>query len=190
MLFLSRVAFTTCFFNRELLVPSEALPFLENLVADMPLITPIVNNATKVLLCTKIIAAPVSGVAPTSSATLSEWWHSSVFVTTWPPLMPTDNLNAPDLTTIYTPDPSCVDRWMLRPVRCDAAGSTQYQVFSVDPSKSIVSDASYKACQKYGAATYSPGVCPSGHTIAEVTAYHANASTGTQTFWQASCCRR
>jgi hypothetical protein len=65
-----------------------------------------------------------------------------------------------------------------------------YTVFSVDPAKSIVSDPSYKPCQKYSTNVYSPGVCPSGHTIAEVTAYTANASTGFRTFWQASCCRR
>lgn len=52
-------------------------------------------------------------------------------------------------------------------------------------------DPSYRSCQRYSVMpTYSPGICPSDQTVAEVTAWHVDASTGYRTFWQASCCRR
>lgn len=70
-----------------------------------------------------------------------------------------------------------------------------FTVFSMDLN-GTATDPSYRSCQRYnGAPTYSPGVCPEGQTIAEITAWHVNASsggsfTGYHTFWQASCCRR
>lgn len=103
------------------------------------------------------------------------------------------SLNVPPLTTIYTPPSQCRDRWMLETPRMTDCGHTEvpdFTVFSVDPSKSIVSDPLYRDCQLYQTATYSPGVCPDGQTIADVTAFQASASTGFRTFWQASCCRR
>ncbi|KAF1842318.1 uncharacterized protein K460DRAFT_370292 [Cucurbitaria berberidis CBS 394.84] len=117
-----------------------------------------------------------------------------IFTDTFPeiPSRPS-SLNAPPLTTIYTPPPQCLDRWMLEPPRTIGCGNTEippFTVFSVDPSKSIVSDPSYKDCQLYKTPTYSPGICPHGQTIAGVTAFQSNVSTGIHTFWQASCCRR
>jgi hypothetical protein len=165
------------------------------------------------------------------------------------------NMNIPPLTTIYSPSPSCADRWMLAGTnqvvttyvgtvatlatttrRIPTTNTTvlspstdsnqattsalglatttaenaitssaalaareiqaqQHTVFSMDLN-GTATDPSYRACQRYNAApTYSPGVCPEGQTVAEITAWHVNASsggivTGYHTFWQASCCRR
>ena len=123
----------------------------------------------------------------------TDWSHSTVFATLLPTLSIVTNLNVPPLTTIYTPPNQCIDRWMVGPdsTNCeDANAGTVITVFSIDPSKSIVSDALYNSCQLYRTPTYSPGICPSGQTIAEVTAYQGTASTGNRTFWQASCCKR
>lgn len=65
-----------------------------------------------------------------------------------------------------------------------------FTVMSLDLN-GTATDPSYRGCQPYRLApTYSPGICPHGQTIAEVTAWQVNASTGYRTFWQASCCKR
>lgn len=120
-----------------------------------------------------------------------QWSHSEVFVTPFGTSTALERMNVADLTTVFTPLPSCVDRWMLFPPQSCSIDSTSHNVvWSVNPKRSIVSDASYNQCQRYGTATYSPGVCPSGQTVAEITAYVSSASNSTRTFWQASCCRR
>jgi hypothetical protein len=119
------------------------------------------------------------------------WWHSTIFVTS-PSVF--NSGGAPDLTTFYTYPTQCVDRWMMGPSNCQFESYTvsphNVTVFSIDPSKGTVSDPLYKSCQRYSTPTYTPGVCPSGHTIAEVTAYQSSVPTGFVTFWEASCCRR
>ena len=119
------------------------------------------------------------------------WSHSEVFVTPFGTLSTLEHPNVPDLTTVHTPASSCVDRWMVQSSQqCGVGSSTGDTVWSVNPTRSIVSDPSYNGCQLYGNPTYSPGICPSGQTVAEVTAYESGVSNGTRTFWKASCCRR
>jgi hypothetical protein len=45
---------------------------------------------------------------------LHEWFHSTVFTTALAS-MQAQTLNLPPLTTIYTPQVQCVDRWMVGP---------------------------------------------------------------------------
>jgi hypothetical protein len=136
--------------------------------------------------------------------------HSTVFVTTEKDASTLANMNAPALTKVFTLKEECANRWML-------GGGQQVTRFVPDEIKPIIFNATstmpgyvrqnltmfslnlngtatdpvYRSCQPYGLApTYSPGICPLGHTIAEITAYQVSASTGFRTFWQASCCRR
>jgi hypothetical protein len=149
----------------------------------MPIVGPVQTGSTNTLTC----------IEPTESFALSgeRWWHSTVFITS-PSTF--ESAGAPDLTTIYTYPTQCVDRWLIGPSHCGAgfntASSHNVTVFSIDPSKGTVSDPLYKSCQRYSTPTYTPGVCPSGHTVAEVTAYQSSVPTGFITFWEASCCRR
>ncbi len=65
-----------------------------------------------------------------------------------------------------------------------------YTIVSLDLT-GTATDPSYRTCQPYSSApTYSPGMCPFGHTVAQVTAWQISTSTGCRTFWQASCCRK
>jgi hypothetical protein len=80
-------------------------------------------------------------------------------------------------------------------IGCRTPTTQDVSVFSIDPGKKVVSDASYKSCQAFSAPSYTPGVCPNGHTVAEVTEYQTYQISGTtsgnvRTYWQASCCRR
>jgi hypothetical protein len=147
----------------------------------MPIVGPVRTDETTTLGCgsTGLDLPPLE----------SRWWHSTVFVTS---LSSYSSRGVPDLTTVYTYPAQCVDRWMLQPPCYDAPTASNYTVFSVDPTRILnVSDPLYRSCQRYSTPIYSPGVCPSGHTIAEVTAYRSEVTTGTdRTFWEASCCRR
>lgn len=203
---------------------------------------------------------PASGWLPVTY-NASAYSHSTVFVIYATTDSSFTNLNAPPLTTHFTPLGECADRWMLaggqvvtftrevfasetpitsiaitsqtqnaaiwtlsqtRPATPSltslAAASTSslaigdatapvitssaallprsdyiFQnstVFSVN-FNGTATDPSYRMCQPFRLApTYSPGICPSGQTVAEVTAFQVVASTGYRTFWQASCCRR
>jgi hypothetical protein len=166
--------------------------FLQQLVysfntAKMPIVGPILTGSTATLGC-------VTSVIPLGGDN-SRWWHPTVFVTS---LSSYSSQGVPDLTTVYTYPPHCVDRWMLYPPRepCgdgpSSSGPQNFTVFSVDPTRLYpISDPLYRSCQRYSTPVYSPGICPGGHTIAEVTAYASEVTTGTdRTFWQASCCRR
>lgn len=145
----------------------------------------------------------------TYNATL--YSHSTVFVTTEQDTTTLENRFLPALTKVYTPSSECAERWMLagsqtitRNVGAEITPITvapdvisngdfvrqNLTVFSMSLNGSAT-DRLYRTCQPYGlAATYSPGICPSGQTIAEITAYQVSASEGYRTFWQASCCRR
>jgi hypothetical protein len=122
-----------------------------------------------------------------------QWSHSEVFVTPYGTSLAIGSGRVADLTSVFTPSPSCVDRWLLAPTPSCGMDDTAIglgTVWSVNPTRYAVSDVQYSNCQLYGTATYSPGVCPSGQTIAEVTAYASSALNGTKLFWQASCCKR
>jgi hypothetical protein len=136
------------------------------------------------------VVSPTPGAAEIVKRELA-WSHSEVYVTSYGTSTALKNLNVPDLTTIHTPDPSCIDRWVFLPTsNCGDDNGTDDVVWSVRPGRLVVPDPSYTGCQLYGTPTYSPGICPSGQTIAEVTAFESSASNGNRTFWQASCCRR
>jgi hypothetical protein len=147
----------------------------------MPIVGPVNTGSTQTLGCV------------TSVTTLdhddSTWWHSTVFATSMSTYSP---YGVPDLTTAYTYPAQCVDRWMIPPNAPCGNGPQNFTVFSVDPTRvESVSDPLYRSCQRYSTPIYSPGMCPSGHTIAEVTAYASGVTNGTErTFWEASCCRR
>jgi len=173
-----------------------SLSDLRLLHANMPIISSVGHLTTAIATCTVTRPssqdpAPItSGFAKLAKRELL-WSHSEVFVTPFGTLTTLEHPNVPDLTTIHTPASSCVDRWVMRPSQsCGGDSGTADIVWSVNPTRSIVSDPSYTGCQLYGKATYSPGICPSGQTIAEVTAFESSVSTGTRTFWKASCCRR
>jgi hypothetical protein len=136
-----------------------------------------------------------------------DYSHSTVFTTEVPSVVLN---NAPPLTTIYTPPSECEDRWMLassnylgdtitlnEPVNGDpdtlttaihllVPGAFDLTVWSVDKNPS------FSSCRPYSAQPlYSPGVCPDGHTVAEITEFHASHTSGdVLTSWVASCCRR
>jgi hypothetical protein len=125
------------------------------------------------------------------SAPREQWWHSqpvATFLSSPPAPTPLA------LTTVHTYPTECAERWMLSPLPAcanfavDSIAAGNRTVFSIDPAKSIVSDPSYRSCQPF--LTYSPGVCPDGHTVAEVTASFFTLSRDIQTYWQASCCKR
>jgi hypothetical protein len=165
----------------------------------MPIVGPTSVGNTATLGSTTIVETAVSDCTitrriPTAEGGPGQWYHSTQLVTPFGTYTAIEDHSVPDLTTVFTPNPTCVDRWMLKaePSDCglDNPRTANFTVFSVDPSRSIVSDASYSLCQAYGRATYSPGICPSGQTVAEITAYQSNVSTGYRTFWQASCCKR
>ena len=154
------------------------------------------DPATGTRGCT-VILSTATPAGPPAKRALS-WSQSEVFVTPFGTLSTIIHFNLPGLTTVHTPSPSCVDRWMVQdyvPCIMDEDGSTISHttptiVWSIDPARSYVSDPAYSSCQLYGKAKDSPGVCPSRQTVAETTAYRSDVSTGYKTFWQASCCRR
>jgi hypothetical protein len=162
----------------------------------MPIVSTLTYLSTVPALCTVTIRKPTAEatVTPGGAKLVRRdlgWSHSEVFATPYGTLTNLDHPNVPDLTTVHTPDPSCIDRWVLRSSQtCGDDSSTGDVVWSVNPTRSIVSDPSYTTCQLYGKPTYSPGICPSGQSIAEVTAFESTVGNGTRTFWQASCCRR
>jgi len=164
--------------------------------ANMPIIGSTVVGTVSVGTCIVRVPTAQSVVSPTPGAAEIvkrelAWSHSEVYVTSYGTSTALKNLNVPDLTTIHTPDPSCIDRWVFLPTsNCGDDNGTDDVVWSVRPDRLAVPDPSYNGCQLYGSPTYSPGVCPSGQTIAEVTAFESSASNGNRTFWQASCCRR
>lgn len=62
----------------------------------------------------------------------------------------------------------------------------------VNTRSGAVYDPSYSRCQPLGALLkYSPGICPQGQTVAEITEYHyAQTSGSSATRFSASCCQR
>jgi hypothetical protein len=141
----------------------------------------------RVLGCgTTVRAVPADGDAV--GAVRDEWWDSTVFTTSPTALI---SFNVPDLTTFYEYPATCIDAWMLEPfAACNNSTFGNFTVFSVDPARSVVSDPLYRSCQKYSTPIQSPGVCPGGYSMAEITAILSSAAGGNKTFCSASCCRR
>ena len=104
------------------------------------------------------------GPPPNSTPIKSDfqWSHSGVFVTPYGTSLAIGSGRVADLTSVFTPSPSCVDRWLLAPTPSCGIDDTAIgldTVWSVNPTRSIVSDVAYSNCQLYGTATYSPGIC-------------------------------
>jgi hypothetical protein len=84
------------------------------------------------------------------------------------------------------------------PVTSATSLGTTYEIFvafSTTPVNSYpgaVYDSSYIKCQPLGAlVNYSPGICPQGKTVAEITEYHYGRTSGSiETRFSASCCQR
>ena len=141
------------------------------------------------------------------TARVSNYSHSTIYVTNTSTITYT---NVPQLTSLWTAPGGCKDRWM------GGGEGTQYIVngsvsdfatdeplggdiqsfvaFSTNPSvQSFDSlyDRLYSSCQPYQSAYhYSPGICPEGHTMAEITEFHyATTSSSVITYFQGSCCR-
>jgi hypothetical protein len=142
------------------------------------------------------------------SSIVDDYSHSAVFTTA---VGVSTNIfpgAGPPLLSIYTPRAECAQRWMLADDDYNSFGGT----FSATKLRissgltqlstgiprltvwSISRDKLYAGCQPYSSSywLYSPGVCPSGHTAAEITEFHYAEHTngGSLTAWQASCCRR
>lgn len=116
------------------------------------------------------------------------WFHPTVVTTSTSGTFPPDNM--PDLTTVYTPPPSCVNRWMLPNVL--GAVPTVYSTSPIASNgRQMGQDSFYLACQRFSTLTYSPGVCTDAQAIVEMTEVRTTGVTGdVGTFWQASCCNR
>jgi hypothetical protein len=151
------------------------------------------------------------------SGDLSDWSHSTIFSTD---LSTYQTKDIPPLTTSWTPPTGCSNRWMaeniiaigfaasisskalpaLRRATTDTDYSTEttigtFVAFSTIPyytDDGELYDRSYLSCQPYGAPNhYSPGICPHGQTVAEITEYHYSTTSGsTETRFEASCCQR
>jgi hypothetical protein len=173
--FCAQCVFTCCNYNSKKNMPIVSVTYITS--------APAIGCAAQSQVLPD--ATPVNGAL--------DWSHSEVFVTPYESSLALESGRVADLTTVFTPASSCVDRWLIKPPPSCYAGDTVVgldTVWSVNPTKSIVSDFAYSHCQLYGTATYSPGVCPSGQTIAEVIAYASSVLNGTKLFWQASCCKR
>jgi hypothetical protein len=84
----------------------------------------------------------------------------------------------PALTTVFTPDPTCSTAWTLIQSYDGTATFNVGWGTACVPSK------------YYGAAIYSPGICPSGYAIAySVPVQTSSASGKAITETQAGCCR-
>lgn len=99
--------------------------------------------------------------------------------------------NNPALTTIYTPNADCKDRWVLPKSTPNALN--QWFIFStgrmVDPANTMT-DELYATCQPLGhEGYYSPGACPHEQTIATGMEIRFSASGSLQKYWKAWCCR-
>jgi hypothetical protein len=93
----------------------------------------------------------------------------------------TPQFTYPALTTAYSAPPFCANRWLLQ----DPNVATIYSQASGDDF--------YTSCQPAETApTYSPGMCPSGHTVASITELSASGSSTAEInrVWRGLCCRR
>jgi hypothetical protein len=96
--------------------------------------------------------------------------------------------NFPPLTTIWTPPAECQNRWMLQTTVTN--GSEKALAYSTYPTADP-SDRLYFLCHPFAQASmFSPGVCPEGMRVADVTQHlYIQSSRSVQTLWQANCCK-
>lgn len=148
----------------------------------MPLFSPIV---------------PAGGRKPTYSR--SDYSHSTVFTIQHSTAPTTVASSFYPLTTVFTPPATCGERWVVRgdpwgPVTFGGGVviKSAWDIYKIDSQDKEIRDPWYQDCQPHSqsAATYSPGVCPQGQTVAEITKHEVPGSTGVEEHWQASCCPR
>jgi hypothetical protein len=119
---------------------------------------------------------------------------TTTFVQTLPAVGTTETRIVPADETITNlfPAPASAPTPVAGPVKRDNAEPQPVkQAFNLTVW-SIDSNPLFTSCQPYSSQSlYSPGVCPDGQTVAEITEVHANYTTGgVLTSWVASCCRR
>ncbi|PVI04075.1 hypothetical protein DM02DRAFT_652094 [Periconia macrospinosa] len=124
-----------------------------------------------------------------SGTNVVDYSHSTVFTTTYATPPPTLSVAVPPLTTIYTAPSSCSNRWMMNATQTVNDAPVSIAFSRILPN--ALYDPEYLTCQPFAVApTYSPGVCPDGHTIAEVTEHQVSKTAGgMDRYWQASCCK-
>jgi hypothetical protein len=92
------------------------------------------------------------------------------------------------LTTTFTYASSCTDRFLQ--IYPDVT-TIFYSSYFNDEESSISFGNNYISCQAGKTRpTYSPGICPSGHTIATVTEYQTTPGAQESRLWEAGCCSR
>jgi hypothetical protein len=124
---------------------------------------------------------------------VNEYSHSDVFTTSHQTFATLESQNIPSITATFTGGADCAERWLAHDgILVD--GVFMEAVWSTKPrDQGPFTDSLYLSCQPLSAMpTYSPGVCPEGQTVAEVTEfqYSASSASGSQRLWQASCCKR
>jgi hypothetical protein len=105
----------------------------------------------------------------------------------------TNQHNLPPLLSRWEAPAICHDRWMISrpgPTPQEGQSGTNIWVFSTWPTATTdPSDTMYFLCQPYNRMGFSPGVCPEGQTIAEVTLFlHDKTTRGEGDFYEGSCC--
>ncbi|CAI6333584.1 unnamed protein product [Periconia digitata] len=127
---------------------------------------------------------------------LSDYSHSDVFTVYHTTPFSTLEYEVPSLTTAFTAPTGCAERWLVRgkpwgPATFDGTKiNTVWDIYRGGSLNQEVPDPWYDACQPYAQASaiYSPGMCPDGQTVAEITEHQTKVSTGIDSYWQASCC--
>ncbi|KAF2829617.1 hypothetical protein CC86DRAFT_453235 [Ophiobolus disseminans] len=106
---------------------------------------------------------------------ISTWYGTGSYTT---------DMNVPPLLTVFTPGTDCRGRWLFYP------RSSALTVYSTSPdSRDTTTDPLYLSCQPLSSASvYSPGVCPSGYTMAAVTQRNIKYGSNSLRYWDANCC--
>jgi hypothetical protein len=108
--------------------------------AKMPIVGTTVVGATSTLGTATYISTfnptcVVTRYLPTAQGGPGQWYHSTLLVTPFGTYTVIEDHRVPDLTTVYTPSPSCIDRWMLatEPSDCgdDNPRTANFTVYSV-----------------------------------------------------------
>ncbi|KAH8710055.1 hypothetical protein GQ44DRAFT_776821 [Phaeosphaeriaceae sp. PMI808] len=111
----------------------------------------------------------------------------SIFTTTVTASSEMSSVNAPALLTVFTPPSECSERWVLQHTI-----DTTYTVYSTrSQSVDWRSNSVWSAChpQSVYPSSYSPGVCPSGYEMGDVTKAIQRHEKGSWTSWNAACCQ-
>ncbi|KAH7382131.1 hypothetical protein BKA66DRAFT_570433 [Pyrenochaeta sp. MPI-SDFR-AT-0127] len=110
-------------------------------------------------------------------------WNGTITTTSLTYYAP---MNIPALTTLYTADPDCANRWMLSP---DTTNGSRVYSFGPEGNGNLPVDPRYESCLPFSQREprFSPGLCPSGHEFAAMTEIRVSAAS--KTIWEALCCR-